>query len=409
MRGAVSITPAPAAGQHLARGGRASESSAADGEPAFAELLSKLGGDRSVMPADAEAAADRQDGERPHDGEQAMPPGVALLAALMAGGQPVATAGAGETGAAPDAAADLADQLRALAAAGGAQPVDGAPAAEAEQATQMPTLTVLRQEAHLAPASGPLVSEDDAGWDLQAPPLPISAPRGRNSDPSAAGRGSEGKEHAATAGEDGLAAGQSSYSTGDSIVASKEVAPAGQAPSPANQIGDRVVRDALGSAKAEMPAEPVATPARPAPISSAKVLHIELQPADLGTVTVRMTLRDHAIELRLDASREETARLLLKDRDRLSDILRSAGYQVDGLTVRVAEPDRTSQTSAGSQSFQNAGQSQPGSAHQDAGASGGQARTGRDTDNHRAASSNQGHETETANPPGDRLGGHLYV
>lgn len=85
-------------------------------------------------------------------------------------------------------------------------------------------------------------------------------------------------------------------------------------------------------------------------VSAVKVLHIQLQPADMGTVTVRMTLRGDELEIQLDVSRHDTARMLQQDRDALSKVLHSAGYVLDGLAVHVVEPDRTAtQTQPGMQ------------------------------------------------------------
>lgn len=78
------------------------------------------------------------------------------------------------------------------------------------------------------------------------------------------------------------------------------------------------------------------------PQSAVKVLHIQLQPAELGTVTVRMVLTRDALEVQLDVSRQETAQLLQQDREVLSKVLQSTGYVLDGLTVHVVDADRAS-------------------------------------------------------------------
>jgi hypothetical protein len=88
------------------------------------------------------------------------------------------------------------------------------------------------------------------------------------------------------------------------------------------------------------------------PVSAVKVLHIQLQPADLGTVTVRMSLRRDVLEVQLDVSRQDTAHLMRQDREILSKVLQSAGYVLDGLTVHVVEPDRTAPAT---QQFANQG------------------------------------------------------
>jgi chemotaxis protein MotD len=90
--------------------------------------------------------------------------------------------------------------------------------------------------------------------------------------------------------------------------------------------------------------------AKPHADAPVKVLLIQLQPADLGTVTVRMSLKEDALELHIEASQQDTAQRLQQDQDSLSKVLRSAGYLIDGVAIRTADPDRSlvppSQTSA---------------------------------------------------------------
>jgi chemotaxis protein MotD len=71
--------------------------------------------------------------------------------------------------------------------------------------------------------------------------------------------------------------------------------------------------------------------------AAAKVLHLQLQPEGLGTVTIRMSVKDQALRLDLEVGRGETAHMIQRDRDALSALLRSAGYMIDGVEVRVAD------------------------------------------------------------------------
>jgi hypothetical protein len=86
---------------------------------------------------------------------------------------------------------------------------------------------------------------------------------------------------------------------------------------------------------------------RPAPTASAdqpqtssrgplRVLHIKLEPEDLGAVVLRMRLVGQSLELHVEAARAETAHLLDKDRDALVRGLRSSGYSPDVVTVQTA-------------------------------------------------------------------------
>jgi chemotaxis protein MotD len=71
-----------------------------------------------------------------------------------------------------------------------------------------------------------------------------------------------------------------------------------------------------------------------------RTLLIQLQPADLGTVTVKMSLKDDALELHIEASQHETAQRLHQDQETLLKALRTAGYLVDGAAVRIVEADK---------------------------------------------------------------------
>ena len=176
------------------------------------------------------------------------------------------------------------------------------------------------------------------------------------------------------------------------------------ASSPATQIADRIARE--GAALADSMRSADSAPVRPAASGAVKMLHIELQPVDLGTVTVRMTLKDGVLELQLDAGREETARLLQQDRDTLSSILRSAGYHVDAMTVRVAEPDRSAPAPAASPAFSGQPESQRGSAQADGRSPGGHDRAGhQNPDTHPTPRSRHDQEGSAAH----RLGRDLYV
>lgn len=124
-----------------------------------------------------------------------------------------------------------------------------------------------------------------------------------------------------------------------------------------------------GAPRSEMPAEPVLQAGAPAPVPAAplrqivdavtaqlpaavsaaqtrpstaptetgplKILTLQLHPADLGTVLVRMRLQDGRLEMSLRTSREETAERLRKEGDLLSGLLREAGYEADTVTIQA--------------------------------------------------------------------------
>ncbi|WP_238314039.1 flagellar hook-length control protein FliK [Methylobacterium crusticola] len=60
-----------------------------------------------------------------------------------------------------------------------------------------------------------------------------------------------------------------------------------------------------------------------------RLLTLQLHPADLGAVVVRMRLQDGRLEMNLHAGREETAELLRRDGGALAELLRGAGYRPD--------------------------------------------------------------------------------
>lgn len=124
-----------------------------------------------------------------------------------------------------------------------------------------------------------------------------------------------------------------------------------------------------------------------------KVVTIELSPAELGTLTVRISLRNDALELQVEASRRETARMVDADRDTLSSLLRSAGYHVETVTVRAVEqpaPAAVAGSAAGSPDGAPSSQSQSQSQSQSSGSQADQRSAGgrAHADGHR-----QGHGT----------------
>lgn len=152
---------------------------------------------------------------------------------------------------------------------------------------------------------------------------------------------------------------------------------------PTQQIADRILTEA--GTGPEFVSRVDTTPDPTGIKTALKVLHIQLQPADLGTVTVRMELKHSELSLQVEAERADTADMIRNDQDTLSKLLRSAGYNIDTASVRVADVDRAaaSQQSgqSGSQtSFQSSQQSHAGaSEHRDNSQRGGAGTNGGDT------------------------------
>lgn len=146
--------------------------------------------------------------------------------------------------------------------------------------------------------------------------------------------------------------------------------------SPMEQLAPRLLDTAREMKAVDPAAATASTSAAATPAAGPmRVLSIDLHPADLGSLTVRMSLAGDTLGVHIEAERPETARLLQNDASALSDMLRTAGVQVDGVTVRAAQMDTVSGGTGTGQSFmQDNSQSQPGGAQADARASGGNGR-----------------------------------
>ena len=127
-----------------------------------------------------------------------------------------------------------------------------------------------------------------------------------------------------------------------------------QAPSPVQLIASRIMQEASTTAPSTGTAASATTPQQ-ALMTPAKVLHIQLQPAELGTVTLRMSLKHQSLRLEVEVGSAETARMIQNDRDALSSLLRTAGYLVDGLDVRIAEPSNSGPATNGQSATQMQG------------------------------------------------------
>jgi chemotaxis protein MotD len=188
------------------------------------------------------------------------------------------------------------------------------------------------------------------------------------------------------------------------LIAAEDPA-SGAVPSPTQQIASRITTK-LGAFEVvdRVQAEPNQVATKPV----LKVLQIQLQPAELGTVTVRMELGETGLELQVEVASAETAEILRADKETLSNLLRSSGYTVDASSIRVVEADRTAGSPQTGQqgaqpNLQSSSQSQYGGAERDArahrgneGSSGGEAPA--------QANRTESHETNAS-----RIGGGLYI
>jgi chemotaxis protein MotD len=107
---------------------------------------------------------------------------------------------------------------------------------------------------------------------------------------------------------------------------------------PLQQIVQRITQDLQSPARG---VDPTANPLPDAKMP-VRVLHLQLDPPQLGPMTIRISMQHDALRIQLETSNYDTARLIHNDREGLSRMLRAAGYAVDGLNVQVTPADRGS-------------------------------------------------------------------
>jgi chemotaxis protein MotD len=365
------------------------------------ELLDWLRSNSEALGLGPMPAEDQASGQGSADGElnggdinallQALGGGdaAAALAAMagLAGRSPPAGDAALMHGAGADRAPDGATPeeiiLAALAKAAGK--TDGEPA---EGQTLNATLTVIGRETHLAPSETVKSASAGSQWAVElatsrrlaafASAAPDAASANAEPAPSVLGEGlmlRTGVAAAADAqlGPDGQ--GDRRSSSDPNVVAGLLAGTGG----PDGTVIARSDRDVvsglvqqIASQVASEAGTAVTEAARPMPAgfvvkpeSAVKVLHLQLQPAELGTVTIRIAVKDNALRVDLEVGRNETAHLIQRERDALSALLRSAGYSIDGLDVRLADQTGSSMQGGGQSGLQMQG-GQAGSSQSEA-------------------------------------------
>lgn len=144
---------------------------------------------------------------------------------------------------------------------------------------------------------------------------------------------------------------------------------------PVQFLAGRIAEEAAALPQPAPGAGSAAAHAQSSVMTPTKVLHIQLQPVELGTVTMKLSLKDNMLQVELEVGRGDTKTLIQNDRDALTALLRSAGYVLEGVDVRLADTNSTNMSGGGAQTgvqAQSGGSSQtdgqaPGARGQDHG------------------------------------------
>jgi chemotaxis protein MotD len=146
--------------------------------------------------------------------------------------------------------------------------------------------------------------------------------------------------------------------------------------SPLRQLAQQIAAEA---APAESGVGGAVPRDKPPTASVLRVLSIQLQPLELGTVSVRMTMRNDALAVEITAERQETARLLQRDRETLLRLLQANGFTTDSIQVLSRPADAPSTGAApGWPQFPQQQQAGAGFAQPDARSFGKQGQAGRE-------------------------------
>jgi chemotaxis protein MotD len=246
-------------------------------------------------------------------------------------------------------------------------------------------------------------SQDGSHWPAQRSPGGASAPQtSLQARAAAAATGSQ--PQAASAEDVGLKAAPV-RSAGPSTAAGQETSPPIQPPSsPVQQIADRIAAE-ISPTGGHGRTDAVAALPINSTVQPLKVLTVQLHPAELGVVTIRIALRNDTLELQIETDRHDTARLVHADRESLASQLRSAGYGVETLTVRAVDPSSAPAPLGSSSpgSPDGAPQSQAGGSQPDARASGGRAHAEQDRNLHGSRRDSNDEQDGARHRPGDGL------
>lgn len=159
------------------------------------------------------------------------------------------------------------------------------------------------------------------------------------------------------------------------------------------QVANAVVSELKGSPASAAPAAADLVGAQNAPDQPVKILTVNLEPPDLGSVTMRLRLVGNEVSVQLAAQRKDTSTMLDQQRDQIRDLMQSAGYVADVAPVQHGSLDGF-QAGSGQSQPQLPGQQQQSSQSQGA-FSGAGTSSGQSDDGARQARQDQQPNQET--------------
>jgi len=110
--------------------------------------------------------------------------------------------------------------------------------------------------------------------------------------------------------------------------------------SPLQQVTEPIRQAVTELATARADVVPDLGTEKPAGIAEpTKILHIQLSPVELGSIVVKLRISQGGMEIRLEASRSETAQMLANDREALREIVKASGYALDQVSVETMHVD----------------------------------------------------------------------
>lgn len=112
--------------------------------------------------------------------------------------------------------------------------------------------------------------------------------------------------------------------------------------SPAAQVAEAAARDLQELAPSRVAVSTNGTPNRPV-----RSIQLQLNPAELGTVNIRLQSVEGELRITIKAESEETARMLSRDSETIRSALRAAGIASPEITVSVNRNETAPQQFAG--------------------------------------------------------------